>query len=197
MATTPTLPTPPLPGLRVVNLLNGGEATLQAFFDANPAYFLAVQGAPAPAGEAHEEIHEALPAGWPYTHKHVFGYENSDGQLEAMANVVSDLLAPGVWHLGTFIVATHRHGTGDAQTLYDAIEAWAQSQGARWMRLGVVRGHARAEAFWQRRGYQPVAQREGVEMGQQINTIRVLAKPLHGQPLADYYALVARDRPAS
>lgn len=196
MVTPVDLPPSPIPDLQVVDLLPDGEACLQAFFEANPLYFLAVHGEPPRPGEAHEELFEDLPSGWPFTRKYVFGYRGAGGQLEAMANVVSDLLAKGVWHVGTFIVATARHGTGDAQALVRSLEAWAQRAGACWMRLGVVQGHARAEAFWLRCGYRQVAQREGVVMGSQTNVIRVMAKPLHGQPLSEYYSLVERDRPA-
>jgi len=190
-------PASPIPSLTVVNLLPDGEEALQLFFDANPLYFLAVHGEPAQPGEAHEEISGEPPAGWPYTRKYVFGYQSSSGQLAAMANVVSDLLAEGIWHVGTFIVETARHGTGDAQALYESLEHWARHGGARWMRLGVVQGHARAEAFWLRQGYLQVATRDGIVMGLRNNAIRVMAKPLHGQPLSEYYCLVERDRPAS
>ena len=111
-----------------------------------------------------------------------------------MGNVVSDLLAIGVWHIGTFIVATDRHGTGDAQALYTSVEEWCKRCGARWMRLGVVEGNSRAEAFWARSGYVQVARREGIVMGQRTNTIRVMAKPLLGQPISEYYGLIERDR---
>ena len=188
------LPASPLPDLRTIDLRPDGERSLQAFFDANPLYFRAVHGEPAAPDEAREEIHGELPAGWPYSCKFVFGYEDAHGQLAAMVNGVSDLLAHGVWHLGTFIVATRLHGTGTAARLYASVEAWAQRGGARWMRLGVVQGHARAEAFWTRLGYVQVAQRDGIAMGQRVNTIRVMAKPLTGQPLAEYYDLVERDR---
>ncbi len=197
MQTVVDLPTSPLPDLKVVNLLVDGESSLQAFFEANPFYFLAVHGVPAQAGEAQEEIHGELPAGYPFTHKYVFGYQGTDGRLAAMANVISDLLVAGIWHVGTFIVATRRHGTGDAQTLYRSIEQWAAQHGAKWMRLGVVEGHARAEAFWQRCGYLEVAKRHGIVMGSKTNTVRVMAKPLHGQPLSEYYVLSERDRPAA
>ena len=146
------LPASPLPALQVVDLVPDGERQLQAFFEANPLYFVQVNGVPAQPGEAHDEIHGALPAGWPFTHKYVFGYQEQTGELRAMVNVVSDLLATGVWHVGTFIVATSRHGTGDAHVLYESVERWAQQGGARWMRLGVVQGNARAEAFWVRFG---------------------------------------------
>ena len=190
-------PQSPLQGLSVVDLVSQGESALQAFFEANPLYFLAVHGEPAHSSEAHEEIYGALPADLPYTHKYVFGYQDSSGQLAAMANVISDLLAHGIWHIGTFIVATARHGTGDAQLLYGSLEHWARQAGAFWMRLGVVQGHPRAEAFWERQGYLQVAERSGIAMGRKLNSIRVMAKPLLGQSLSEYYALAARDRPAS
>jgi GNAT superfamily N-acetyltransferase len=195
--TAPTLPSSPLAGLRVLSLGAGAEPLLQRFFEANPFYFLAVHGQPAQAGEAHEEIHGRPPPGWPFTSVFVFGWQAADGELAAMANLVSDLLAPGVWHLGTFIVATQRHGSGDAQLLYRSVEDWAGHAGAQWMRLGAVQGHARAEAFWHRQGYQQVATRPGVPMGLRVNTLRVMAKPLQAQGLVDYFHRVERDRPAT
>ena len=197
MSTIVDTPASPIPSLSFVSLVPDGEDMLQMFFKANPLYFLAVQGLPAQPGESHEEIFEELPAGWPFTQKYVFGYQDSGGHLAAMANVISDLLAKGVWHVSTFIVETARHGTGDAQALYASIEEWAIRGGARWMRLGVVQGHARAEAFWLHCGYQQVANRDGVVMGLKTNTIRVMAKPLFGQPLSEYYSIVERDRPAT
>ena len=111
------LPPSRLPELQVVELTSGSEPLLQRFFDENPLYFLSVNGEPAQPAEAHEEIHDALPAGWPYTKKWVIGYVARSGSLAAMANIVSDLLATSVWHIGTFIVATNRHGTGEANAL--------------------------------------------------------------------------------
>jgi len=193
---TGDLPASPIQSLSVVDLSSAGEALLQEFFEENPLYFLSVHGMPAQAGEAHEEIYGDLPVGWEFNHKYVFGYQDTTGKLAGMGNVVSDLLAKGVWHVGTFIVATDRHGTGDAQKLYASVEAWCRDCGARWMRLGVVEGNARAEAFWERSGYLQVARREGIVMGQRTNTIRVMAKALFGQPISEYYALVERDRAA-
>ena len=177
------LPASPIAGLRTVELGSGDEPLLQRFFEANPLYFLAVNGAPAGPGEAHEEIHGELPAGWAFTKKWVVGYLDADNQVVALANVVSDLLASGVWHVGTFIVATSRHGSGDAQVLYRGVEDWARANGARWLRLGVVRGNVRAERFWEALGYVETRTRAGVEMGRLTNTLRVMVKPLAGGTL--------------
>jgi len=191
----PHLPAGTLPGVRCIELTAAHEAALQRFFDANPLYFIAVGGEPAAASEAHDEIHGTLPAGWPFTKKWLVGFVDAGDELVAMANVVSDLLAPGVWHIGLFIVATARHGSGEAQALYRSLETWAQSNGARWLRLGVVLGNARAERFWERHGFRETRIRDGIAMGRRSNTVRVMVKPLAGEAIEHYLALVPRDRP--
>jgi GNAT superfamily N-acetyltransferase len=192
---TDGLPASPLPALRVLELGAGSETLLQRFFEANPLYFEAVHGEPAQATEAFEEIHGALPAGWPHAKKWVIGYADAAGSLVAMANLVSDLIAPSVWHIGTFIVATARHGSGDAQALYRSLESCAHRGGAQWLRLGVVQGHARAERFWEQQGFRQTRLRAGVAMGRLTNTLRVMVKPLAGGSLAQYLSLIDRDRP--
>lgn len=191
------LPRSPIAGLHTIELTAELESTLQRFFDANPEYFQAVLGEPAGPDEAHEEIHGELPAGWTFTKKWLVGYLEADGSLVAMANVVSDLLAPGVWHIGLFIVATSRQGTGAAQRLYRGLEEWAASNGASWLRLGVVQGNARAERFWQSLGYVETRTRTGVQMGKRTNALRVMVKPLGNLTLDDYLSLVPRDRQQS
>jgi GNAT superfamily N-acetyltransferase len=189
------LPSSSVPGLTAIELAEGSEPLLQRFFDENPLYFIAVLGEPASPDEAYQEIHEDLPAGWPYTKRWVIGYMTRKGELAAMANVVADLFAPAVWHISTFIVATARHGTGDAQALYEDLESWARAHGARWLRLGVVNGNTRAERFWERLGFTQARVRAGVIMGKQENTVRVMFKPLADGSQPEYLALVERDRP--
>jgi GNAT superfamily N-acetyltransferase len=189
------LPSSPIAILRTIELTSNEEPMLQRFFEANPQYFLAVNGEPAGPNEAHEEIHGELPPGWSFTKKWLIGYVDAQNELVAMANIISDLLAPGVWHIGLFVVATSRHGTGDAQTLHHGLETWALENGAQWLRLGVVQGNARAEHFWESLGYIETRTREGVAMGKLTNTIRVMVKPLDGGSLERYLSLIERDRP--
>jgi len=189
------LPDSPIAGVRAIELGAGAEPMLQAFFDANPEYFRIVQGEPAAPTEAEEEIHGELPPGYSYTKKWVIGYARADDSLIAMANLVSDILAPAVWNVSTFIVATERHGTGDAQRLYQSLEQWAAASGARWLRLGVVQGNTRGERFWESAGYIETRLRHGVAFGRQTNTLRVMFKPLYGGTIDEYLSLVPRDRP--
>jgi hypothetical protein len=186
---------PPIPGLRTIELTAEQEPLLQRFFEANPDYFLAVHGEPAGTNEAHEEICGPLPVGFSFTKKWVTGYLKTDNSLIAMTTIVSDFLAPGVWHIGLFILATSHHGTGEAQAIYRGLESWAVFNGANWMRLGVVQGHERAEHFWKTLGYFETRTREGVKMGKMINTVRVMFKPLAGGTLEQYLSRVQRDRP--
>lgn len=189
------LPPSPVAGLRVIELTAAHEARLQRFLDANPPYFLTVFGEPAGPDEASEEIHGLPPPGWPYGRKYLLGYVNTNGDIVAMANVVTDFLAPSVWHLGFFIVATERHGQGDAHTIHRELAEWAASHGACWLRLGVMQGNVRAARFWERLGYLQTRTRDGVVMGKLTHTMRVMVKPLAGGTVEQYLALVPRDRP--
>ena len=191
----PELPPSPLTGIRVVRLDETWERPLQRFYEANPQYFLEALGQPPASDEAIQEIRDLPPEDFSYTALFLLGFVQEDSELMAMASVVSDLLASGVWHIGLFIVATERHGTGVASQLHGCIQAWAERHGARWMRLGVVQGRLRAERFWERHGYVTTKLREGVLMGQRTNTLRVMVKPLSGNTVQDYLGHVPRDRP--
>jgi len=180
---------------QAVELDEGSAGILQAFYDANPEYNLAVCGEPPPADAAHETFGSLPPAGWPYERKWVLGFRTGDGDLVGVADLLSNLFVDGVWHVGLFIVATALHGTGAARVLYDGLEAWMVARGAQWARLGVVVGNARAERFWERLGYVDVRHREGIVMGRRVNAIRVMVKPLGGEGVERYLAWVARDRP--
>lgn len=189
------LPSAPVPNLRTVTLTAEWEPALQRLFDESPQYFLSVKGEAAQPGEAHEEIHGEPPSGWSFTKRWLIGYADSKNNLAAMANVVSDLLAPTVWHIGLFMIAMDRQGTGEAHSLYAGLESWTLSNGACWLRLGVVAGNTRAGRFWERLGYQNVCRLEGIAMGKRTNAVRVMVKPLTGRPMQEYLAMVERDRP--
>lgn len=170
---------------------------LQAFLDANPEYFLAVGGMPPRRDEAQQEFHELPPAHMPFNGRWLIGFTDDSGRLIGMASVLSDFLAPHVWHVGLFIVATSLHGSGTAAALYQSLEDWMKAHGAAWVRLGVVVGNDKAERFWQKVGYAEVRKRFDVPAGERMNTVLVLAKPLAGGEMSEYLLLVERDRPDS
>ena len=182
-------------GFRLCELGAGDVAEVQRFFDANPEYFWTVNGEGPRADEAAAEFADVPPAGMPYRQMWLLGFRDDGGALVGVATIVGDFIAAQVWHVGLFIVATALHGSGAAARLYRLLELWMVEQGARWLRLGVVQGSARAERFWERCGYAEVRQRGPTTMGKKSNLLRVMWKPLTGGTLAQYLALVGRDRP--
>lgn len=175
-----------------------GEADLpelQAFFEANPDYFLTVCGEPPASNEARQELDDRPPSEMPFDDAFLLGVFDHSGHWVAMTSLVSNLLAPHVWHIGLLIVATPLHGSGVATRMVAALEEWLRRQGAQWIRLGVVLGNTRAERFWEKCAYQEVRRRSEVVIGRCVHTLRVMVKPLHDRGLDDYLRLVARDRP--
>jgi GNAT superfamily N-acetyltransferase len=183
--------------LRVRELDAPEVPLVQALFDASPEYFHAVNGRPPSRDEAQVAFDEMPPAHLGYTRRWFAGAFDGNGALAGLVIVVSDLCAPGVWHLALFLVATPLRGTGLAPALYGALERWMRDGGAQWLRLGVVQGNAVAERFWARHGYETVRTRENVDTGGRINTVRVLVKRFDGRTLDEYLALVPRDRPGA
>jgi GNAT superfamily N-acetyltransferase len=170
---------------------------LQLFFEENPEYFLAVNGDPPRENEAQEEFDDLPPAEISFNKKWLIGFTDETGKLFGFAGILSDILAAHVWHIGIFIVATSFHGTGVAMSFYEALESWMASNGAKWVRLGVVEGNVKAEHFWRKLGYDEVRNRTGIQMGSRTNTVRILVKSLSNSTTAQYLSLVERDNPNS
>lgn len=179
---------------RAVEMKAEGVPELQQFYEANPEYHLLVNGVmPAPQS-AQETFDRRPPSGWPFTRKWTLAFRDRPGAMVAIADVVEDLLAEHVWHIGLYIVATRLHGSGAAREMYRPLESWMRGRGATWSRLGVVAGNGRAERFWEREGYLEIRKREKVRMGERVNTLRTMVKPLAGGSVPDYLANVAYDR---
>jgi GNAT superfamily N-acetyltransferase len=185
-------------GLAARELQAAEVPALQAFFEANPEYSIAINGVPPPPDAAQVDFDERPPPHLPWRRRWWLGLYDEQGALGGVVDLVSDLCAPGVWHLGLFLLATRRQGSGAAQAIYDALEAWVAAQGAAWLRLGVVAGNTRAERFWARQGLVETRVREGVDTGGRVNTVRVLVKPLGAETdLESYLQRVPRDRRGS
>lgn len=183
-------------GHRLVEMEAADIGALQNFYEANPEYNLIVAGQPPHATLAYEDFYELPPAEFPFTKKTMIGLVDQSGALLGVADIVSDLFAAHVWHIGFFMVATKHYGSGLAAKFYHALETWMAGQGARWLRLGVVADNPRGKSFWQRNGYQKVRTRESFyQNAGRTHTLDVLVKPLADNNVHDYLALVVRDRP--
>jgi len=189
------------PAFEVRELRREQAPLLQALFDDNPLYLRTVNGRDPRPDEAETEFDELPPPHLPVSRRWIAGVRARGS--EALVGVVdgcADLGAAGVWHLGLFLMATALHGSGAAAEVCRGLEGWVRGQGARWLRLGVVQGNARAERFWLSQGYTETRVREGVDTGGRVNTVRVMVKPLAAAGagwLDDYLARVPRDRRGS
>ncbi len=171
---------------------------LQAFYEANPDYWLLVYGHAPPADEAERDFDLVPPADMSYTALKAWLIRHRETRrVIGEVSVIVDLLAPGVMHLGFFIVDGALHGTGLANEVYASYESWAVGQGARWLRLGVVESNTRAWSFWRRQGYSEVRRRENYQLGTRAHTLIVMVKAIAPNTLTDYLQLVVRDRPES
>lgn len=170
---------------------------LQALYEANPEFFLIVNGRRPEPDEARQHFDELPPPHLNYARRWFAGVFDRSGELQGHVAIVSDLVLPGAWHLATFLMATRLHGSGAAGEVFAALVSWVQEQGACWLRLAVAVGNARAERFWERCGFVEVRRRENMDTGGRINTMRVMVKPLAGLPVVHYLAQVPRDRPGA
>jgi GNAT superfamily N-acetyltransferase len=191
------MPTPDDDLYRMRELGPDDIAEVQRFFEQNPEYFFTTQGDGPGPDEAKKEFADLPPAGMAYRAMWLIGFFDAGGALLGVATIVADFIRPHVWHIGLFIVASALHGSGAAHALYRRLERWMVEQGARWLRLGVVQGNVKAERFWLRCGYVQARERGPVAMGRKSNLLRVMAKPLAGGTIAEYLALVERDRPGA
>lgn len=168
---------------------------LQRFLDANPEYFLDITGQPPRPDEAAREFSDRPPATMSWSRHWIFAYEDAAGDWVAMASGVADLFAPRCWHLALFLVATPLRGTGVAHRVLRDLESWIESQGAGWIRLGVVVRNTRGERFWEREGYQSARVRSQMPFDLHTDDVRVRVKPLGDATLAQHLERVPRDRP--
>jgi GNAT superfamily N-acetyltransferase len=172
-------------------------AEIQAFNETNPEYWALTHGHPPPPDDAAKAFDVHPPADMPYTDDLWFLVRAADsGEIVAQVAVATDLLAPQVFHLGFFLVATRLHGTGFAARLHAAYRDWAERSGARWLRLNVVAVNARGHAFWRRQGYAEVTRRDGYVLGERTHVVITMVQPVGAATLDEYLQRVPRDRPA-
>ncbi|SOS34737.1 hypothetical protein CFBP6411_03380 [Pseudomonas syringae group genomosp. 3] len=191
---TSQLPIVANPAIHADELYSADAAELQNFFDLNSEYFLICHGEPARPDEAATELELKIPDGLACNRQWFIGFREQGVGLIAVEHIIQDLFIEGVWHIGLLILEGCRHGKGDAQLIYAATEHWAVTQGARWLRIGVVTDNLRAKRFWESQGFAKVCERRGVAMGLKKNTIITMIKTLSGTTIPQYLELVERDR---
>jgi GNAT superfamily N-acetyltransferase len=183
-----------LPGYRAIAATRDDIPALQAFLEANSAYTRLAEGREVAPDDGTLQFHDAPPPDIPFADRWFFLIrDDGTGDVAAVIEVVKDLLAPGVWHIGLFLVAEALHGHGLAHRLHTALEQWSASKGACWLRLGVIAHNTRAVRFWQRVGYGFVCARQAAATGGSVNETWCLVKPLGTATVTDYLTVQRRD----
>lgn len=163
-----------------VRFNRGNLGPAQHFLEANDAYSLLVNGAPAGRNEAELELTE-LPAQIRPEDAYFLGLWESDA-LIGLAHVMRMWPVAGISHVGLFQIAESRQGTGVAATLFRALEAWMIAQfDPRWLRLGVVAANERGQRFWWRMGFHETGRKQNVSLGERTHDLVVMIKAIHGE----------------
>lgn len=171
---------------------------LQDFYEANPEYWQMAEGRSPRPGDAERYFCAMPPADLPYGSACSWLIrEQLSLRIIGEVSALTDLLAPGVFHLSFFIIEAARQGSGLASEIYQCYERWAIGQGARWLRLGVLADNRRAHAYWLRKGYVEVCRRKEHPIGERVHTLIVMVKPTGTHALVEYLAAVPRDRPCN
>jgi len=167
---------------------------LQVFLETNPAYTRLVEGREVASDAAATEFDDEPPAAFAFDRRWLLLVrERASGELVGVIDLVKDLLAPGIWNVGLFLIAERLHGSGVAAELHAALQHWMHGQGARWLRLNVVDRNLRGARFWRRQGYTFICPREWAAPSGRVNTVWTLVKPLAGESLAGYLGAQTRD----
>src|SRR3954466_1107601 len=87
---------------------------LQRFFEENPEYHLAIDGAAPGPNAAQEEFESLPPNGWRFDKKWILRFRGAGGPMVGMARPGENLFGDGVLHIGLFVIATRLHGSGRA-----------------------------------------------------------------------------------
>ena len=161
-------------------------AELQAFHEANAQYWWLTHG----HGPAPDDAAAAFDKGPPphmsfRAHPWSWARDRRTHAILGQFRYVIDLMAPGVWHLGFFMVDAGLHGSGFALDLYERYEALAAAGGARWLRLSVVEANPRARRFWLARGYADVKCTTGAVLGDLSHVQFTMVKALQEGSLAE------------
>jgi ribosomal protein S18 acetylase RimI-like enzyme len=81
-------------------------------------------------------------------------------EARGMVAGLRDEADPSIVHLMAMWVHPKIRGSGGADELVEAVIAWAQSEGAKLVRLKVIEGNDRARGFYERMGFRPTGREE-------------------------------------
>ncbi len=148
-------------------------APLQALFDADPEYFLGMNGRKIPV----EEIRTMLPSGRTREDKFLYAIER-DGHLAGIIDLIRGYPEPATWHLGFLFIAKAFRAAGLGRAALHALYGHVHAQGGKVLRLGVVEDNNRARWLYATEGFVFEAMREVDPAANRLRRTLVLRRPL-------------------
>jgi RimJ/RimL family protein N-acetyltransferase len=127
------------------------SASLQELFEQCSEFFELTEGAPPSSTQAADELASRAP-GKNADDTFCFGIHRDD-TLIGFIHVTRDHPKPNEWWLGLLLLHPAARRMGLGEETHEALLAWAASNGARVMWLGVLEQNTAAERFWRRIGY--------------------------------------------
>lgn len=147
-----------------ISLLRPGidAVRLQQLLDECSDYYLLHEGCPTPADAGEFEL-SAVPDGRSADELRVFGMEGPGGGLVAVAMVLPDYPAPGVWWIGLLVVTPALRSRGVGAQLLQHVAAAMSAAGGEALQLIVSLNNPRGQRFWQAAGFRDTGQVRRVE----------------------------------
>ena len=143
---------PILDDYKLIYLTQDEEPQVEALLQRCADYLDLVAGME-PSRELARDLLTALPPGKEREDKMLLGVFAEAGELVGLLDVVRNYPEPAVWFLGLLLLEPAQRGQGLGEKLYGAFERWAQTLGAKEIRLSVAEQNEAAFRFWQRLGF--------------------------------------------
>lgn len=159
-------------------LTTADVVAVQALYDAAPAYFTMIAGAPAPAGLAAYEFDGlARHDGRTWLGLYVPG-DTGTPQLCGLLDLRLAYPQPDAVTIGLLLVREDQQRRGYGSQTYRLIEGWLRQQGFARVRLDVPGQAFGAQAFWRRLGFEFTAEQLRVAAGRKSVRLLVMEKML-------------------
>lgn len=134
-----------------VRLLTAADAEAAAALAAgNPLFYQ--YHPPMATPESVREDMAALPPGKTMADKYFAGYFDGEA-LIVLLDLIADYPQPGTAHIGFFMLAAGRQGSGLGSEIVQELLCALRDAGFSRVRLGTDRGNPQSAAFWTKNGF--------------------------------------------
>ena len=103
-------------------------------------------------------------------------FEDGESDMCGLLDVIKNHPQEGEWMLGLFLLAPDKRGQGFGRAFYLSFEKWAQINGAKTIRIGVIEHNSRALKFWRDLGFLEIERKSPYTFGKRESALLVLTR---------------------